>query len=56
MRPEILMLALAVGACTWAFRALPFRFDLTGLTPEGWLSRLLAATGPVVARPRHMHT
>lgn len=46
MRPEIVMLALAVGACTWAFRALPFRFDLTGLTPEGWLSRLLAATGP----------
>ena len=46
MRSDILTLALLVGASTWVFRALPFRFDLSGLAPEGWLSRLLAATGP----------
>lgn len=46
MRPEILLLALMVGASTWAFRALPFRMDLSRLAPEGWLSRLLGATGP----------
>ncbi|MDR0807775.1 MAG: AzlD domain-containing protein [Gemmobacter sp.] len=46
MRPEILLLALMVGVSTWAFRALPFRIDLSRLAPEGWLSRLLGATGP----------
>lgn len=46
MNPEIVALALMVGASTWAFRALPFRMDLSRLAPEGRLSRLLAATGP----------
>ena len=46
MRAEVLALILAVGASSWAFRALPFRLDLSGLSPEGRLGRLLAATGP----------
>jgi branched-subunit amino acid transport protein AzlD len=46
MRGEILLLALIVGASVWAFRCLPFRFDMSRMAPEGWLSRLLAATGP----------
>ncbi len=46
MRAEVLALILAVGASIWAFRALPFRLDLSGLSPEGRLGRLLAATGP----------
>lgn len=46
MRAEILAFALLVGASTWAFRALPFRFDLSGLAPDGWVARLLSATGP----------
>ena len=46
MRAEVLALILAVGASSWAFRALPFRLDLSGLAPEGRLGRLLAATGP----------
>ena len=46
MRAEVVALALMVGAATWAFRYLPLRFDLSGLAPDGWLSRLLAATGP----------
>lgn len=46
MRAEILLLALAVGACTWAFRVLPTRADLSALPQGGWLSRFLAATGP----------
>ena len=46
MRSEVLLLILAVGASSWAFRALPFRLDLSGLAPEGRLGRLLAATGP----------
>lgn len=46
MRTEIVLLALMVGASSWAFRALPFRFDMSRLAPEGWLSRLLSATGP----------
>ena len=46
MRAEILILALIVGACTWAFRALPTRADLSALPERGLLSRLMAATGP----------
>lgn len=46
MRVELLLLAGMVGASIWAFRCLPFRFDMSRLAPEGWLSRLLAATGP----------
>jgi branched-subunit amino acid transport protein len=45
MRAEILLLALSVGACTWAFRYLPLRMDLGRLQPHGALARLLAATG-----------
>lgn len=46
MRTEILLLALIVGACNWAFRYLPIRADLSGITPGGALARVLAATGP----------
>ena len=46
MRAEVLALILAVGASSWAFRALPFRLNLSALSPEGRLGRLLAATGP----------
>lgn len=46
MRRELLLLALMVGAFTWAFRVLPTRADLSALPPDGLLSRFLAATGP----------
>jgi hypothetical protein len=46
MRAEILILALAVGACTWAFRFFPTRADLSSLPAGGPLSRFLASTGP----------
>ena len=46
MRAEILILALVVGGCTWAFRFFPTRADLSALPAGGWLSRFLAATGP----------
>ena len=46
MRVEILTLALIVGACTYGFRFLPTRADLSGLKPGGALSRFLAGTGP----------
>lgn len=46
MRAEILVLALAVGLCNWAFRYFPTRADLAALPPEATLSRFLAATGP----------
>ena len=46
MRAEILILALVVGACTWAFRFFPTRADLSALPAGGRLSRFLAATGP----------
>ena len=46
MRAEILSLALIVGACTYGFRFLPTRADLSGLKPGSVLSRFLAATGP----------
>lgn len=46
MRVEILVLALIVGGCTWAFRFFPTRANLSALPPGGPLSRFLAATGP----------
>jgi branched-subunit amino acid transport protein len=46
MRSEVLILALIVGACTWAFRYLPLRADLSDLPPDGPLARFLGATGP----------
>ena len=46
MRSEVLLLALITGACTWAFRYLPLRLDLSDLKPDSVLSRFLAATGP----------
>jgi hypothetical protein len=46
MRLEILLLALMVGACNWAFRYFPTRLDLSGMKPDGILARFLAATGP----------
>lgn len=46
MRTEILILALIVGVCTWAFRFFPTRAKLGDLPQDGWLSRFLNATGP----------
>lgn len=46
MRADLLILALVVGACTWAFRFFPTQADLSALPAGGWLSRFLAATGP----------
>lgn len=46
MRPEILVLAFAVGVCNWAFRYFPTRANLHELPPGSRLSRFLAATGP----------
>lgn len=46
MRTEILILALAVGLCNWAFRYFPTRAKLAELPPGARLSRFLAATGP----------
>lgn len=46
MRVEILILALIVGAFTWAFRFFPTRADLSALPHGGLLSRFLSATGP----------
>lgn len=46
MRAEIVILALIVGFCTWAFRFFPTRADLSAMPQGGPLSRFLAATGP----------
>lgn len=46
MRPEILALAVIVGAFTWAFRFFPTKADLSAMPQNGWLARFLAATGP----------
>ncbi|EEW25638.1 AzlD domain-containing protein [Rhodobacter ferrooxidans] len=46
MDGSLLMLALIVGGCNWAFRFLPTKLDLSGQAPEGVLARFLAATGP----------
>jgi len=44
MRGDLIALAAMVGACTYAFRYLPLRMPLG--QAEGWLARMLAATGP----------
>lgn len=46
MNPDLLMMALIVGVFTWAFRFVPTKLDISGLPPDGLLSRFLAATGP----------
>jgi branched-subunit amino acid transport protein AzlD len=46
MNPEILMLALAVGAANWLFRYGPMRLDLGARAGTGPLARFLSATGP----------
>ncbi len=46
MRVEVLILALSVGALTWAFRALPLRTALHAVRPDTVMGRFLAATGP----------
>ncbi|MEI6100083.1 MAG: AzlD domain-containing protein [Alphaproteobacteria bacterium] len=46
MRVDVLQLALIVGACTWAFRYVPLRMDLSRLQPDGLMARFLAATAP----------
>lgn len=46
MRGEVMALAVIVGACTWGFRYVPLRMDLTKLRPDSLMGRFLAATGP----------
>lgn len=46
MRSDLLLMALAVGAATWAFRYFPTRLDVSVLPKTGPLARFLAATGP----------
>ena len=46
MRGEVLVLALITGVCTWGFRYLPLRMDLSDLKPDSMAGRFLAATGP----------
>ena len=46
MRPEILWLALLVGACNWLFRYVPTMMNLHRLPANSVLMRLLGATGP----------
>lgn len=46
MRSDVIALAVIVGACTWAFRYIPLRMDLSDVPPDGLLGRFLAATGP----------
>jgi branched-subunit amino acid transport protein len=46
LRSEVLALALIVGACTWALRYIPLRWDISKMPEGGALARFLAATGP----------
>ncbi|MEY4982846.1 MAG: hypothetical protein RIR62_1112 [Pseudomonadota bacterium] len=46
MNPDILTLALIVGAANWIFRYGPMRLDLGARAETGPLARFLAATGP----------
>lgn len=46
MNRDLVLLALVVGAFTWAFRVLPTRLNLSSLRPDGLLSRFMALTGP----------
>lgn len=43
---EAVLLAVIVGACTWAMRYLPLRARLHDLPPGGRIGGFLAATGP----------
>ncbi|MFM2367610.1 MAG: hypothetical protein RIR95_2218 [Pseudomonadota bacterium] len=45
MRYEILILALLVGSCNWAFRYFPTRIDLNRLYNNSGLMGFIAATG-----------
>jgi len=46
MNPDLLALALVVGAANWAFRYFPTRLDASAAPPHGRWARFLAATGP----------
>lgn len=46
MNPDILILALIVGAANWLFRYGPMRLDLGARAGTGPLARFLLATGP----------
>jgi branched-subunit amino acid transport protein len=46
MRIELFLMALAVGAATYAFRVLPTRMARADLPEGGMLARFLASTGP----------
>ena len=45
MRVEIVLLALAVGACIWALRVLPLGLDMRRMAAQGRWARFFAATG-----------
>ncbi|MCX7889476.1 MAG: AzlD domain-containing protein [Rhodobacteraceae bacterium] len=46
MSPDVMILALTVGAANWCFRYLPTRASGMGRMPGGAAGRFLAATGP----------
>lgn len=46
MNPDLLLMALAVGAATYAFRFGPTKLSLQDLPPNSLRARFLAATGP----------
>jgi branched-subunit amino acid transport protein len=46
MRLDLLVMALAVGLATYAFRVLPLRLGPRDLPEGGPLSRFLSSTGP----------
>ena len=46
MNPDLLLMALAVGVATYAFRFGPTRLSLHDLPPNSLRARFLAATGP----------
>jgi branched-subunit amino acid transport protein len=46
MRVDLFLMALAVGAATYAFRVLPTRMARADLPEGGLLARFLASTGP----------
>jgi branched-subunit amino acid transport protein AzlD len=46
MRMDLLMMALAVGIATYAFRVLPTRLARSDQPEGGLLARFLASTGP----------
>ena len=46
MNRDLLILAFAVGAANWAFRALPVILRSDRMATAPWLERFLASTGP----------